>query len=89
MEALLRFQNIDAGQEDDSVSREIILARNVSIESYIKYSNSHKPLVKICLAGGNVIAYEVPLGSHAAAAYNAATSMANWHPGLAGDGGQE
>jgi hypothetical protein len=66
--------------------RGVILAENVSLESYAKFCESEPKLpVKIRLVNGKIIAYEVTLAPHAVAVFEVSAMLHRWSEQL--DGG--
>ena len=59
----VREEDLEVSEEDDI--KPIIIAENVSLEAYVKYCNTERKLpVKIRLANGKIIAYEVSHTDH-------------------------
>lgn len=55
---------------------EVVLAKNVSLESYVKFCEAKNNLpIKTRSINGNVVAYELPLTPHGAAASEVYRSM--------------
>ncbi|CAG8615029.1 7776_t:CDS:1 [Racocetra fulgida] len=79
-EQLLTFQQ-DEKMEINENMKPIIIAENVSLDSYIKHRKTERKLpVRIRLVDGNVQAYEVPLSSHGAVAFKIGHLICNWYP---------
>ncbi|CAG8723066.1 23373_t:CDS:1 [Racocetra persica] len=77
---LLIFQ-----QSDNEDMKPVIIAENVSLETYIKYCKAErKPPVSIRLVDGNIQAYEVPLTSHAVVSNEISFLIRNWSNQLIG-----
>ncbi|GBB97658.1 hypothetical protein RclHR1_03030002 [Rhizophagus clarus] len=63
----------------DPPAEGVVLARNISLESYQKFCEAEKNLpVKIRLVNGEIIAYELPLGPHGTAAFHVGALMNKW-----------
>jgi len=63
----------------DPPAEGVVLARNISLESYQKFCEAEKNLpVKIRLVNGEVIAYEVPLGPHGTTAIQVTQQILRW-----------
>ncbi|CAG8501786.1 20108_t:CDS:1 [Racocetra fulgida] len=77
---LLIFQ-----QSDNEEMKPVIIAKNVSLETYIKYCKAERKLpVSIRLVDGNIQAYEVPLASHAVVSNEISFLIRNWSNQLFG-----
>ncbi|CAG8760707.1 10841_t:CDS:2, partial [Racocetra persica] len=73
---LLIFQ-----QNDNEEMKPVIIAENVSLETYIKYCKAERKLpVSIRLVDGNIQAYEVPLTSHGGVSSEISFLISNWTP---------
>ncbi|CAB4390998.1 unnamed protein product [Rhizophagus irregularis] len=57
----------------------VVLARNISLESYQNFCKAEKNLpVKIRLVNGEVVAYEIPLGPHGTVAGEVSALIRGW-----------
>jgi len=57
----------------------IVLARNISLESYQNFCKAEKNLpVKIRLVNGEIVAYEIPLGPHGTVAGELSALIRGW-----------
>ncbi|CAG8597546.1 15944_t:CDS:1, partial [Dentiscutata heterogama] len=74
---LLAFQQ--EKMEAEEFVKPIIIAKNVSLETYTEYCKAERKLpVKIRLIDGNIIAYEVPLTDHGVVVSKFLILINNW-----------
>ncbi|CAG8760213.1 6468_t:CDS:1 [Dentiscutata erythropus] len=82
-ERLLAFQQ--ENMEAEEFVKPIIIAKNVSLETYTKYCKAERKLpVKIRLIDGNIIAYEVTLADHGVVVCEISNLIYGWDDQLNG-----
>jgi Uma2 family endonuclease len=59
----------------------IVLATNVSLESYVDFCEEKKLPVKLRLINGKVVAYELPQREHSSATFNVGLLISEWAGG--------
>ena len=75
--------NNEEGEEDDELESGIVVAKNISLETYLNYSKGEARLtVKMRFLNGKVIIYEIPIGPHAAAIGEINRQVILWHSNI-------